>query len=176
MFEFSVIVACESNGGIGKNNAIPWYLPNDLKHFKNMTSRCPAGYTNAVIMGKNTWNSLPRKPLPQRINIVVSSSNLDVSKDTQTVLVAKSLQGALDIAASIPTIYNTFVIGGSKMYEEALRHPKCAHVYITHIFSSIPCDVWFPLEVLDELFVKGEENAIQTEDGICYAFCKYLRR
>ena len=63
---FSLIVCFDSNYGIGKNNTIPWKLSSDLKRFKELT------LNNIVIMGKNTWTSLPKKPLQNRINIVIS--------------------------------------------------------------------------------------------------------
>ncbi len=74
---FSVVVAAARNGGIGKSGGLPWRLPGDMKYFKKLTSEAAMpGMQNAVIMGRATWQSIPAKhrPLPDRLNIVLSSS------------------------------------------------------------------------------------------------------
>ena len=87
---FEIITAIDQNNGIGKNNSIPWNLPKDLKHFKDITEN------SFVIMGRNTWNSLPKKPLPNRINIIISSTiklDVEISWDT----------GAEDMLPAVPS-------------------------------------------------------------------------
>ena len=66
---FNVIVAVDSNNGIGIDNSIPWYEPDDLKHFSKITR---GDNNNAIVMGNNTWNSLPKKPLKNRDNLILS--------------------------------------------------------------------------------------------------------
>ena len=63
-----LILACDLNGGIGYKNKLPWYIPLDLKRFKNLTQN------GVVVMGRKTWESLPKKPLPKRVNVVVSKT------------------------------------------------------------------------------------------------------
>lgn len=167
---FSIIVACTRDGGIGKDNAIPWYIPADLKHFRKVTTSCPEGLVNVVIMGRNTWESLPRKPLPSRINIVVSSQLHPLYDDTYVV---KSFNDALELATSLSNIHETFVIGGSRLYKEALEHPQCGKAYVTHVHGDYECNVYFPLDTLNKSFTQIKCENIN--DNILCAFNTYLR-
>jgi dihydrofolate reductase len=74
MSRLTIIIAATKANGIGVNNSIPWHLHNDLKYFAQVTSKATDGQQNAVIMGKKTWESIPKKnrPLPNRLNIVLS--------------------------------------------------------------------------------------------------------
>lgn len=176
MKTFSVIVACSLNGGIGNNNTIPWFIPDDLKYFKHITSTCPIGYSNVVIMGKNTWSSLPKKPLPNRVNIVVSSSlEFEQAYDDNKTFIVKSLNDALNFTTSLSNIHNIFVIGGSKLYNEALVHPLCEKVYVTHILKHIQCNVFFPLELLFKKFPVCHEGVINKHNDYSYTFCLYTK-
>lgn len=170
---FSIIAACSLNGGIGRNNTIPWNIPDDLKHFQQITTDCPSGLMNVVIMGKNTWESLPKKPLSKRINIIVSSS---LEKEPEkNVYVAKSFEDALLLVSLMPRTHNVFVIGGSSLYNEALNHPNCHKVYITHVLRHIQCDVMFPLETLFSKFPICHEGAINKHNEYLYTFCMYSK-
>src|SRR5438874_12988925 len=106
MSEIVLVVAIAQNGVIGKKGAIPWHISDDMKRFKALT----LGHT--VVMGRKTWDSLPRKPLPGRINVVVTRQ-----KDWQAegAVVAHSLDEA--VAGTSRTV---MVIGGAKIYERAL--------------------------------------------------------
>jgi dihydrofolate reductase len=172
---FSVIVACSLNGGIGNDNTIPWYIPDDLKHFKEVTTSCPNGYSNVVIMGKNTWNSLPKKPLPKRINIIISST---LTKDIEykDTFIVTSFDDALQLSNSLENIHNVFVIGGCKVYNEALQHPLCDRVYVTHILKHIQCSVLFPIVKLFDTFPVCHEGAIHTYNEYSYTFCWYTKK
>jgi len=74
MPRLTLIVAATTKNGIGKNGALPWRLPGELKYFAKATSTAPTGQVNAVIMGRNTWESIPAKfrPLPNRVNVVLT--------------------------------------------------------------------------------------------------------
>lgn len=143
---FSIIVAIDKAGGIGKNNNLPWHLPEDLKHFKTLTSNTNSPTKrNAVIMGRKTWESLPDtfKPLPNRYNIVLSqNTHLSLPADVKH---CHSLSDALS-ETTCPTqaIENLFVIGGGTVYKNALQHPQCQHVHITKIDAYFDCDTFFP--------------------------------
>merc|ERR1711972_1237626 len=96
----SVIVATTQKGGIGKDGTIPWKLPEDMGHFKKVTTAAPHGKINAVIMGRKTWDSIPVnfRPLPDRINVVLSRSSADPTfafAFPAGVLLANSLNEAL---------------------------------------------------------------------------------
>lgn len=139
---FEIVVAVDVMNGIGVGNRLPWQAPSDLKKFKQLTTAAPSGLANAVIMGRNTWNSLPNKfkPLPLRQNIVITSTPL-MQDSVQTY---KTFQGALDACATNTEIHKVFVIGGAKLYAEALFHKDCQIVHKSMIDSSVPCDTFFP--------------------------------
>ncbi len=127
-----LIFARAANGVIGKNNALPWHLPEDMAHFKQTTLGCP------VIMGRKTWDSLPQKfrPLPGRLNIVVSR-NADWQADG--ALRAASLADAL---ALCPPGADTWVIGGSQIYAAAL--PLADTAVVTEIAQDFEGDAFAP--------------------------------
>lgn len=181
--KFSIIVACTANGGIGKDNKIPWYIPNDLKHFKKVTTNCPEGKMNVVIMGRNTWESLPKKPLPARINVIVSTHlsrshcKLDFDKN-DNIYVVQSLDEALELVASMSNrVHETFVIGGSRLYKEALEHEHCDKAYVTHIVQDYDCDVFVPLSMLHKSFSldKCNSSSVYATDNKLCTFHTYLR-
>lgn len=135
---YSLIVAFDKNYGIGKNNTIPWKLSTDLKNFKHIT------LNNIVIMGKNTWLSIPSKPLKDRINIVLSK-NLN-EKDYIDTFFVKSFEEALEKAYSYKK--NIYIIGGKQVYEKALKYDNCKFLYISELENNYNCDVYFPYEYI----------------------------
>ena len=93
MVNFSLVVAVDSNNGMGRAGALPWHLPGDMKHFKEITTRTESpDKKNVVVMGRKTWESLPGKfqPLPERINVIMTRQE-DFSEDD--VIVVKSFAG-----------------------------------------------------------------------------------
>ena len=128
----SAIVAVDENWGIGYQGQLLEHIPADLKHFKELTQY------NVVVMGRNTWESLPKKDalprLPDRINIIVSNSM--VSNGVISILgdltVAMPLQGTLDYIKACDM--DIFVIGGGQIYNALL--PYCDRVYVTKIYAS----------------------------------------
>lgn len=145
---FSIIIATTRYGGIGFNNTIPWKCPEDMKHFKQLTTSCSDKKQNAIIMGRKTWESLNQRPLPNRLNVVLSSSvNCDVPPG---VLVYGSLDAALQSLGVMKNVGTIFVIGGSQVYKEAIRHPHCSHLYRTIIYGDVECDVYIPMELSPE--------------------------
>lgn len=136
---FSIVVAMESTQqGIGIQNQLPWHYSDDLAYFKRLTQTAPHGKQNAIIMGRKTWESLPKRPLPNRLNIVVSTQLTNTN-----ILVAKSLEHALGLA-SIEKAYRTFVIGGALLYQVAIDHHRLDDIYITRILSPHTVDCFFP--------------------------------
>lgn len=124
-----LIAAVAENGIIGKDGGIPWNIPADLAHFKALT----LGQT--VIMGRRTYESIGR-PLPGRQNIVVSST----LQSLEGCSVAGSLQEALELAGE--TGGEIFVIGGARLYEEAL--PLAQQLDLTLVAGKPEGDTWFP--------------------------------
>ena len=131
-----LIAARAENGVIGKDNDLPWRLSDDLKHFKSTTKGCP------VIMGRKTWESLPRRPLPGRDNIVLSRDAQYAAPDAR---VFTSTLAAVETARSLARASGKseiFVTGGSAVYSEAL--PMADRLYITEVETSVEGDARFP--------------------------------
>jgi dihydrofolate reductase len=126
----SIIVAIAENWGIGKNNDLLWHIPEDLKRFKRITSGHP------VIMGKRTYESLPRRPLPNRRNIVITDITGEVIEGCE---MAYSIEEA--IAKCHPDEEN-FIIGGASVYRQFL--PFADRLYLTRVHKSFEADVFFP--------------------------------
>jgi dihydrofolate reductase len=145
-----MIVAMARNGGIGKSGTIPWHYSEDLKRFRTLTSGCP------IIMGRNTWNSLPKQPLPKRLNIVLTRDPTRVMPICESVRVACSPEEAIQIAEhyyrtkSINEVIrtqhsspNVWVIGGQAVYETFIHHPLLSHLDCTIVPENVECDTFF---------------------------------
>lgn len=130
-----LIAAIDNERGLGKNNTIPWYLPSDLKYFRNVTTKTnDPNKFNAVIMGRITWESIPKKfrPLKNRYNFVISSNQVDHD------LVFKTFDECLEHINKMNDIESIYIIGGAQLYNEYLDY--CDELYITEINSSFDCD------------------------------------
>jgi len=155
-----IVVARARNGVIGIENRLPWHLPEDLKHFKALTTG------NAVIMGRKTWESLPPKfrPLPGRLNIVVTRDRGYVA-DGATV--AHSLPAAVAAAGE----HKAFVIGGAEIYAQAL--PLATRLEITEVDADIPGDAFFP--ALDAAaWREAARETHRSSNGLGFSFVSYL--
>ena len=128
----SIIVAKSKNNVIGSNGSIPWSVPKDLKYFKELTEG------NTVIMGRKTYESLPenKKPLPNRINIVITR---DSNFKANGCIVVGSLEEAL---LKADNKNDTFIIGGGEIYKQALNFVD--KIYITEINEEFVGDTYFP--------------------------------
>jgi dihydrofolate reductase len=159
----SIIVAVSENMGIGINNDLLWHLPDDLKRFKRLTS----GKT--VIMGKKTWDSLPRRPLPGRKNIVITDNANELIEGSVTVY---SISEALEKCSGDP---EAFIIGGGSIYRQFM--PIADRLYITHIHHKAEADIFFP-EIDPAIWkVIDKEDTITTDHGgISYTNIIYDRK
>lgn len=129
----ALIVAVAANGVIGKDNQLPWHIPEDLKWFKENTLGKP------VIMGRKTWDSIGR-PLPKRPNIVVTRQT---DWRAEGAHAAHSLDEALELAAKLaPEAEELMVIGGNALFAEAL--PRAGRLYLTEIRRAYEGDTVFP--------------------------------
>ncbi len=140
MNTFSIIVIAalgEKTRYIGKNEGLLWKLRKDMEHFKERTTGHP------VIMGRKTWDSLPEKyrPLPNRSNIVITS-NLNFA--VEEVVVARSLDEALASARTKPGSEEIFIIGGARLYAEAVERGLADSLALTLVDSPDEGDVKFP--------------------------------
>lgn len=154
----SLVVAAAENNVIGKNNAMPWHIPDDFKHFKEITLGKPC------IMGRKTFESILAqlgKPLPGRVNIIISRSNYQHAG----ALTCKDLDEALQQAAKIDTD-EICIIGGAQIYELSL--PYANKIHLTRVHQSTEGDAFFP--ALGDEWI--EENRID-KDG--FSFITYSK-
>ena len=157
----NIIVAMSTNRAIGKDNKMPWHLPEDLKWFKEKTSGHP------VIMGANTYKSIG-KPLPNRMNIVVTH------KYFKDVIPVHSIQEAYGVAEKIDN--QCFIIGGAQLYKECIKDAD--YLYVTFVHTTVvDADTFFP--VVDEREWEIQESSEVKEDkesGFMYRFVIYKRK
>lgn len=154
-----IIVAMDENRGIGQRGHLPWNIPADRRHFREVTTACDTqGGMNAVVMGRKTWDSLPTRfrPLPGRSNIVLSSQMLYCPG----MEVCGSLEAALGSLVTYCGLSKVFIIGGASVYAEALEHPSCKVVHLTRVLDTFDCDVFFP--ELPPDFTLEWEGPVQT--------------
>lgn len=158
----SIIVAINNNNGIGLNNELLYWLPNDLKRFKSLTT----GHT--IIMGRKTFESLPKGALPNRRNVVLTRQNLKF-EGAETF---DSLDEALDNCKNDDEI---FIIGGASLYQEAIDIAD--RLYITRINDSEKeADAFFP-EIKKEEWTETNKECHSTDEkhSFEYSFCDYER-
>ena len=197
--KFQVVVASDELGGIGKNQTLPWKLSKEMKHFKSLTADVSKPMTqNAVIMGRKTWESIPEKfrPLPGRLNVVLSASGRVYEKSNKEnggpgeddaeggakclpegVLARASIEEALETLSTgeyKDIIEKVFVIGGAKVYEEALKSEQCEAVHLTEVKppagkdpkEHFACDAFIPLPLDSEKFRLYSSSKL-VKDGEC---------
>ncbi|WP_300390250.1 dihydrofolate reductase [Henriciella sp.] len=155
--KLSIIVARSRNGVIGRDGGLPWKLADDLALFKQTTSGKP------IIMGRHTWESLPKKPLPGRQNIVITR---DWAYAAEGARVYSNLNAAINSAKAIAARdgeNEVFIIGGESLYRRAL--PMTDVLYISEIDADVEGDTVFPSfdesafrEVATKPFEKNERN------------------
>lgn len=164
-----LVLAMADNGVIGASGTIPWRIPEDMKRFKALTTGKP------IIMGRKTWDSLPRKPLPGRTNIILSR---DQSFEPEGAVVCETWMEAFEIAkeqAADDGAEEVCVIGGRALFELAL--PKAKRLYLTEVAAEVEGDVHFP--AFDESAwteVRREEHAAGEGDDHAFTFRVLERR
>jgi dihydrofolate reductase len=166
--KLSLIVAMSCNGVIGRDNRLPWHLPEDLKHFRKVTLGKP------VVMGRKTWESIGR-PLPGRTNIVISRRP---GYSAEGAHVVASLEDALSLAEHVAReseAAEVLVIGGEEIYRLALPHAN--RLYVTEVDAEIEGDAHFPDWVREDwVEVRRENPPGATAGELDYSFVVYDRR
>lgn len=167
----SLIVAFDEDRGIGKGNTIPWFIPGELKWVGETTraTRNPDN-ANALIMGRNTWDSLPedRRPLPGRITVVITSQAKTVSKrellgtDSPMVVMVSSLKEAIQATQASSKIETAYIFGGERVYREAMASPYLDELLLTQVPGTHNCDTFFP-EVPDAFVCLERDDAMYGE-------------
>ncbi len=161
--EMVLIAAVARNGVIGRDGGLVFNEPADQRHFRESTQGWP------VIMGRRTWDSLPARvrPLPGRRNMVVSANAGLAAPGAEVV---SSLDTAL---ARLPGVARVFVIGGARLYAEAL--PLAHRLMLTEIDADLPGDTHFPAWDRAQ-FREAERTSARTDAGVAYHFVTYVRR
>lgn len=164
MSTISLICALAQNRAIGKKQELLWHLPNDMKRFKELT------VGHIVIMGRRTFESLPKGPLPNRKNIVLSSMPEAVGS---TAIVCSTLDEAIQFGEADKEI---FIIGGYGVYQEALGIVD--KMYLTHVHATFEDgDAFFPEVNYDEWEVVSRQDFCADEKhAYDYSFVEYVRK
>ena len=152
---FSLILASTLNGGIGVNGRIPWEIKDEIMLFKQITTSVNSYIKkNAIIMGYDTWKSLPFKPLKNRINIILTSKK-NVIKETDDIKTFDNFDKALEFCEDNIYIDKVFIIGGSSIYNLCLNNPKYFNqidkIYLSIIYEKYKCDTFINLKKILKL-------------------------
>jgi dihydrofolate reductase len=148
--KISIILAVSDNNVIGKDNKLIWSIPNDLKRFKELTTG------HVVIMGRKTYESIGR-PLPKRINVIITNN---IEYKAEGCIVVHSLKDAIHIAKDLDA--EAFIIGGSKVYEDALEF--ASKIYLTRVHQNFEGDAFAPYindsiwHITEEIKIPADEN------------------
>jgi dihydrofolate reductase len=170
--DINIIVATSTNYGIGYDNKMCWHIPEELKHFKNITTTVEdKKKKNCVIMGKNTWYSLPKRPLVDRINIIISSADYDkisqeVRDDDNNVRVFKNIEDAFKYVEETEEIESAFIIGGAQLYNECLDKyvENIRYMYMTIVYDKkYECNKYVAADVIFNNF-RFEKKDVYNSD------------
>jgi dihydrofolate reductase len=159
------ILACTKKGGIGLNGKLPWRIKEDMMLFKKITTTTAATISqNAVIMGRKTWESIPKKfrPLPNRINIILSTTmDKNKTENSKSIYVANSLNELDLIIENLKkkdNLVTPFIIGGAKLYNKMFKLNKISKVHMSLLRDDYDCDTFFDMNYInDEIFEIIEE-------------------
>jgi dihydrofolate reductase len=168
MAGLGVIVAVAENGVVGRNNALPWHLPEDLRYFKRMTLGKP------IVMGRKTFESIGR-PLPGRRNLVISRNP---GFHAEGVIVLPSLEAALALAQDLARddgVEEWMVIGGAQIYAAAI--PLASRLYVTEVHAEVEGDARLPpVDWSAWRELSRERHAASGSNPYDYSFVTYERR
>tara|TARA_R110002110_G_scaffold205066_7_gene416921 strand:- start:44413 stop:44919 length:507 start_codon:yes stop_codon:yes gene_type:complete len=167
MVQLAIMVAVADNGVIGRDNALPWHLPEDLRYFKRVTMGKP------IIMGRKTFESIGR-PLPGRSNIVVTRNP---HYQREGVMVVASLDAALQLAARIAAqdgVTEMVCIGGAEIYAAAL--PLAQRLYLTQVHADVDGDAFLP-DIDWQLWQQSSRDSYTASPGnpFDYSFVTFER-
>jgi len=162
MPSIEMVVAVAENGIIGKDGDMPWRLPSDLKHFKEVTMGCP------IVMGRATWDSIGR-PLPGRLNVVISRAAPALPDGVVAVASPEAALAACGAADKI------MIVGGGQIYK--IFEPMASIVHLTEVHATPQGDTSFALTAPDEWAEKDRVRFSAGEkDSADYSFVTLIRR
>ncbi|MES3023479.1 MAG: dihydrofolate reductase [Pseudomonadota bacterium] len=158
--QLTIVVAIDAERGIGVNNTLPWRLPEDLAHFKRVTSGHP------IIMGRKTFDSIGR-PLPNRRNIVITRNPTWRHDGVEAV-------GSLDAAIALVGKAQAFIIGGAQIFAESME--LAGRMIVTEIDHTFACDTFFPAIDASAWLETAREIHHSEANGFDFAFVTLERR
>lgn len=159
----TIIVAIAANGAIGKDNDLLWHIPGDMRRFKELTTG------HCLLMGRNTWYSLPKRPLPNRQNIVLTDDPCECLEGCES---AFSIEDSIRKCEEGKEV---FVIGGGMIYKQFMS--RADRLMITHVHKDFEADTFFPpidLDVWEE--TEREDHGPDEKNDFSYSYVTYLRR
>lgn len=164
----TIVASAGENNELGRDGDLCWHLPEDLRHFKELT------LGGVVIMGRNTWESLPKKPLPGRINIVISRSFPETITG-QPQMVVPSLEVAIERARELPESSDgIFIIGGGSVYNQAIL--TASRLELTRIFATCSdADTFFPEIDPAKWSLEDSSDIMTAKNGLKYQYLSYQR-
>ncbi|MDR2907602.1 MAG: dihydrofolate reductase [Bacteroidales bacterium] len=163
MKQISIIVAIAQNNAIGKNNDLLWHISDDLKRFKKIT------LNHTVVMGRNTFYSLPVRPFPLRRNVVMTN---DKSVKIEGCEMAYSIQEAIDLCDADG---ESFICGGGAIYQQFL--PLADKLYLTVVHQDFEADTFFPeINYNEWKLVEESERMIDEKTQLPYSYLVYERQ
>jgi dihydrofolate reductase len=168
MSRISFVIAIAENGVIGRDGAMPWRLAGDMAFFKRTTMGKP------IVMGRKTWESFPKRPLPGRPNLVVTR---DAAYDAPGAEVFASLDAALargEALARDMGADEVMVVGGSEIYRQAL--PRASRIYLTEVHARPEGDAHFAFDLTAWREVSRERHPAGEKDSADYSFVVLERR
>ncbi|PIT49645.1 dihydrofolate reductase [Snodgrassella alvi] len=160
--KITLVAALSDNNCIGENNCIPWHVPEDFEFFKNYTMGKP------VVMGRKTWESLPKKPLPGRPNYVISRQQ---EQQFSGAILCHSIEEAIQELADCPEI---IIMGGAQIYAQAM--PLATDLRLTRIHMSVMGDTFFPAIDTTEWLRIESSSHISSKNDIAYDLLHFVRR
>lgn len=161
MKNISIIVAIAQNHAIGKDNKLLWHISEDLKRFKRITKG------NKVIMGKNTYLSLPVRPLPNRENVVITDIKGEKFEGCITVY---SIDEALELCSEKE---DSFIIGGASIYKQFLDYAN--KFYLTKVNKDFEADTFWEVDFNDWKLIEEENIVDDPQNDFTYSFLTYIR-
>lgn len=167
---FKVIVCVDNQNGIGKSNSLPWTIKEDMLFFKEKTLEIKnKKKKNCVIMGRKTYQSIPKRfrPLKNRINIVLSKSNVIEDEETENFKIFQELDDVLSfVKKNKKKIENCYVIGGSSIYKLFIENDLVNDYYINSVNKNYECDIFFPKVNLNNYKLNSENSIIVNKTDI----------
>ncbi|WP_239423376.1 dihydrofolate reductase [Snodgrassella communis] len=160
--KITLVAALADNNCIGENNRIPWHVPEDFEFFKNYTMGKP------VVMGRKTWESLPKKPLPGRPNYVISRQQ---EQQFSGAILCHSIKEAIHQLADCPEI---IIMGGAQIYAQAM--PLATDLRLTRIHVNVIGDTFFPAINANEWLQTESSSHISSKNNIAYDLQHFVRR